>query len=262
MSKYAPVAPIALLEQLNRNGQFEDYHLLLPHEILKEPERYRELFYPNTSGKSDMFVILDNSVVELGAAVPLSMMFDAAEIVQPAVIVLPDVMGDAMNTVRASTAAANKWQRAGLGPFMAVVQGRSIPELIWCASQLSQIPNVEFWGAPRIVANEFGTRKVLDPILGMSIKPIDNQPKVHLLGMSHFYQDDIECASMPGVRGIDSANPLVLGQNGDLIDNYQHVPRGNYWEHTELDSISVYNINQVRNDIAELIAKRDRIPLI
>ncbi|MEB3089950.1 hypothetical protein, partial [Parvimonas sp. M20] len=87
MASFAPVAPIQILESLYNYGYdaFGEYHLLLAHHIMEEPERFKALF-ERISGDMSVFptVIIDNSLVELGEAVALDMVRDAAAIIKNA----------------------------------------------------------------------------------------------------------------------------------------------------------------------------------
>ncbi len=59
MSRFAPVAPIALLEQMAEAYVLGDYHLLIASDIKKEPLRYKKLF---SKEMTDFYVkILDIS---------------------------------------------------------------------------------------------------------------------------------------------------------------------------------------------------------
>ena len=67
------------------------YHLALTHLVLKYSE-YAE-FYKKKREQGD-FVILDNSLIELGKAASLHKVLEAAKIINPSEIVLPDVFND------------------------------------------------------------------------------------------------------------------------------------------------------------------------
>ncbi|MEB3029707.1 hypothetical protein VJI72_07955, partial [Parvimonas micra] len=105
---------------------------LLAHHIMEEPERFKALF-ERISGDMSVFptVIIDNSLVELGEAVALDMVRDAAAIIKNAcpvaevVVVLPDVMGDGEGTRQALQKDAENWINAiTCDGFMIVLQGK------------------------------------------------------------------------------------------------------------------------------------------
>lgn len=241
--RYSPIGPIALLQDLHHKDLLGNYLLILAHDVLEYPQQYKELL-TDVGQRAGTFVILDNSVVELGRPMTSSELKEAYKITSPDCIILPDVLEDGHQTVQASSMHAHQWVLEGMAPFMAVPQGTSVPELMMCAINLAGLPGVVYWGVPRAIANRFGTRMVMAPILGF-----DRSKKrdVHMLGMSQHLTDDLMCASLPGVMGIDSANPLVLGQQDILIEEESpHLPRENFWEEGEATMATVDNIHAVR----------------
>ncbi len=226
MSKFAPVAPPLMLLDLKRKGALGDYHLLLAHDVCDQAALYREVF---SHLDEKPFVIMDNSVIELGKPVSAEMMFEACDIVKTDLVVLPDAIGEMEKTIEMSTETAFEWYSDSDSiPFMAVPQGKTLVEFQACAEQLAKLPGVQAWGVPRHVTGKVGTRHHLVYAL-MILKPVFT---MHLLGFSDNIVDDIAVARVSGVNGIDSAVPIRLG----LLDEpfFQkmdsHPPRGNYWE--------------------------------
>jgi len=136
--------------------------------------------------------------------------------------------------------------------WMAIPQGRTEEEVIECAHDIERIlgRRADYWGVPRWMANAFGTRSNIVRTLQAMNRSWDHN--IHLLGMSHSFDDDIRCLRMEGVIGIDSANPLVLGQrNRDITENYQHISRTdgdwNYWNETKLTEASKRNMVKMRS---------------
>lgn len=254
--KYSPIAPIKLLQQIHQAGYLGGYVLVLAHDILDHPDEYRELLVSLRIEKGDdeVFVILDNSLIELGYPMPPKDLRRAAVIVGANCLILPDVLGNAVKTVDLGWRFYHDTKKhAALHdiPLMAVPQGKTVEEHVLCARLLRQIPNVHYWGIPRNVANVFESR-ALEPLereLGYG-KHFNGVTNVHMLGMSRNFQDDIACARLPGVMGIDSANPCVLGQADFKIESHDtiipHRDRGDFWEHTTLRQATLVNINTVR----------------
>lgn len=259
--KYSPVMPIRLFQSLleyQDKHQDEDvvgdYFLLLAHDILAHPEVYRGIFQKRTHIPKDSFVILDNSVIELGKPLDVEFLLHAAEIVNPNCIILPDVLGDMQQSAALVRKAHNGILADPNTPddiqMMAVLQGRNIAELTRCATQYADSERVTYFGAPRWVANQLGTRRVFETVLGIHHEV--QTPNVHMLGMSRNIYDDIECTQLPGVMGIDSANPIVLGQQGIPLqmDDYQHASRNqgtfDYWQETEVTPTTINNILTMR----------------
>lgn len=233
MTRFAPVAPPQLLRSMHQVGNFlvGRYHLLLAHDVVAQPKAYKNLL-PDAS-----FVVMDNSMVELGHPVSWDFMQEAINTVKSNVLVLPDVYGDAEATVELSAEAAHKWNLREVDGepqwFMAVPQGRTLQEYEACAAALAKLPRVKFWGCARTVTKDFGSRKEAVAIL------VKNPPRahrfgplIHLLGFSDNLLDDIGCARLPHILGIDSAVPVRMGQRGKLmyLEQTDHEPRGDFWE--------------------------------
>ena len=226
MSKFAPVAPPLMLLDLKAKGALGDYHLLLAHDVIAQKELYREVF-------SDLdekpFIIMDNSVIELGEPVSNEVMHEACDIVRADLIVLPDVLGDMEKTIEMSTKTSLEWYTDFDSiPFMCVPQGTTMKEFTTCAELLMKLPGVRAWGVPRHVTGRLGTRHHLVYAL-MVLRPMFT---MHLLGFSDNIQDDISVARASGVNGIDSAVPIRLGLLDIPFHTHldSHPPRGSYWE--------------------------------
>ena len=257
--KYSPIAPIALLQDLHYNhGLLGDYHLVLAHDVLAHKNDYHSLFSDLRKQYPGLFVILDNSTIELGQPLDMEALLRAAAIVRADCIVMPDVLGNPIATVDAGWAFWSQYStdHQAHTPLMAVPQGNTFDEYTVCARLLMGIPDVQYWGIPRAMSTQYGTRKHpgLQELLGyghtfetMQKNVPAIQPRVHMLGMSANYFDDIACAKLPGVMGIDSCNPITLGQNNiSMLDSTRHIPRGDVWVHTKATMTTLDNIAYVR----------------
>jgi hypothetical protein len=253
MAKFAPVGPVHLLARLKRENReaFGDYHLPLAHDVLNHPKAYSELFIENTQTRvtkeKPYFIILDNSVIELGKPMDEKDLFEAAEIVRPDVLVLPDVIGDIAATLDLARDACNRWQNSGINcGYMAVPQGKIMSEVMECIDEMLTFPGVTHWGVPRdfVKYSMRSRRGVIEYLNRVSQKPI------HLLGFSDKMDDDVRCSQMPNVIGIDSAVPLRLGQKNIVLDmDLKTGPRGTFWEDPvdKIEPETYYNLNLVRN---------------
>jgi hypothetical protein len=234
MALFAPVAPPQLLLELRAIGDFlpGTYHLLLAHDVLEQPHNYdpETGFIPPTS-----LVILDNSMIELGHPIEPEMLMDAAEIVKPKLIVLPDVRGDAKATVQLSLEMAAKYKLPNSDTrWMCVIQGRTDLEMYECAQALfAALGNkIGCWGIGRTAVEDLGSRVPLVKMLTGSFPLHGFYGKyVHLLGFSSSIKDDYEAMQLWGVLGIDSAVPLRMGQDKKLLslDQVDPGPRGDFW---------------------------------
>lgn len=248
MARFAPVAPIGLLEKLAEEGLLGDYHLLLTHEILEEQGRFKALFGPDSQyyDGPNRCVILDNSVVECGQPAPIRDLMEAADVVHPNIIVLPDHLGDFSKTVVSSLRGYDKLANITNTPFMWVVQGQTREELAHSAMIGYELPQVTCLGVPKIITRDLGSRM---PIV-QSIRYMSENIPIHLLGFSDDLEDDINCARMPLVQGIDSNVPIRLGQHDRGLDwaEESHKPRGDYFK---TEQSKAHNV-QVRRNLYDI----------
>lgn len=251
MALFAPVAPPQLLRGLRAfgDGIIGTYHLLLAHDVVAKASEYEGLL-PKSS-----FVIMDNSMIELGRPVEPKVLAEACRIVRPNLIVLPDVYGDGDETARLSIGMAKEW--AGILPigsgWMAVPHGKTYEDITDCAYKLQDgISALAGWGIGRTVHRDMGTRKMMVNFLGgLMPKAAPNRVCVHLLGFSSSLQDDYECSQLPEVKGIDSNVPLRMGQQRKLIslDQEDPGPRGTFWDddHSAIQPDTLANLYLVRS---------------
>ena len=244
MAKYSPIAPLPLLLELQANKALGSYLLLLAHDVLANPSGYIELVDNMHREVIVPHIIMDNGVVELGEALNLVEVIEAANLVEATSVVMPDVLGDFVATQKRVMEQIQVMRNSEI-PVMKVPQGSNNTELVQCVDWLTEYFPVsegipDYWGIPRWIANDMGSRIPL--IQYINAKCTD--PKIHLLGMSKWPFDDMRCTKLPGVMGIDSANPIVLGLAGVSMSKgpITHMERGNYWECTELHSEAQANV--------------------
>ncbi|MEE8598942.1 MAG: hypothetical protein V3S69_05470, partial [Dehalococcoidales bacterium] len=104
---------------------------------------------------------------------------------------------------------------------------------------------------PRHITNNLGSRYATVHYINTYI----HEPKMHLLGMSKHLDDDLKCTKESNVIGIDSANPLVLGYHGRLINGHgqpAHVERLDYWDTTMLTELMEYNVEWTHSVVGGL----------
>lgn len=253
-ARYSPVGPIAVLEDLHGKDSLGNYLLLLAHDVLAHKKRYKRLIKKVRKRRLNTFIIMDNSLIELGEAMPYSEVTHAAEIVDASVVMTPDVLGNHDATKELIQSMRLDILESGRPPMM-VPQGGSLKELMECVDYLrDQLPIEddvpEYWGIPRWIANELNSRSPIIQYIRLSTKD-GVGCKIHLLGMSKNHRDDMRCARIDDVIGIDSANPLTLGfMDIEMNRNVaNHVPRGDLWDQTEANQIVEHNIWYIRNAI-------------
>jgi hypothetical protein len=243
MSSFAPVCPPQVYKKLKAAGLLGNYHLLLAHSVANKPTEYIEVF----GDGREHYIIMDNSLIELGQPVSSQVMLKACTMVRPSVIVLPDHMKNANATIKDTRESAIRWADYGLGPFMAVPQGESFAEIMMCAESHAKTPGVVALGIGRFTADMLGSRLQVAKAINREWPHM----MIHLLGFSENLADDISCAQLPFVMGIDSAVPVRFGLKGIKLDMHTYpevnCPRGDYWEtEAELTDVVRLNLNLVR----------------
>ena len=212
-NQFAPVAPLPIYRRLREAGELGDYHLLIATEVVKDFEAWNNFWVPYGSARTDgRFIIMDNGLIEAGAAADIDLIAQACDAVQPSCVVLPDVLGDFEGTFREASRHFQTFRKLGY-PLMGVIQGENVEEV----AEITKFyvdNGVEYLSIPRVMVDIFGTRRWLVERARWYGKPI------HLLGWSEDVEDDFQCAAMPGVMGIDSAVPIWWG----LLPIADHMP--------------------------------------
>lgn len=254
MTKYSPIGPIAVLEELEEKALLDDYLLLLAHDVLAEPSRYDDMIarwrYHHQAGST---IIMDNGVIERGAPVPLQDLLEASNWVGADVVVGPDVVGDFQATQKLMIEQGDLIRQDF--QMMLIPQGETLEEACECVRWMDEkyaTAGPQWWGIPRWMANKFGSRAGVINYINNYARG-SGDIRIHLLGMSENFEDDIQCSRTLSVIGIDSANPLVLGWYHEALADPAHPPhmeRGNYWECTELHPIMIDNVQWMHNAIA------------
>jgi len=241
LTMFAPVCPIHILQELSSYiPRAMQYTLPLAHDVLEHPDEYR-LFYKNKTSyrvPNCETVILDNSVIELGNAVDIRAIAEAAELCAANVIVLPDVLMDKNATIDACTEALNTWPKhlnhmKQPYTFMIVPQGETPEEWLECAEYFADNPYIGWWGIGRNYKEKFN-RSRLEAVQYAALLNPDR--KMHLLGFSNDIKDDMLTANHWRVDGIDSAVPIraaSLNLKMRLTLDKVLPPRGNWWNDPE-----------------------------
>lgn len=229
MAKFLPVAPPSVLSALTPENGGATASFMLAHEVVEDPDAYDHHVHWQTFHAD----ILDNSVIELGGAVDLKMIAEAARICSPSVVVLPDVLEDAAATVDAIHNSAEAFRREMSGQrFMVVPQGETLKDWIQGLEDIAFSPllNALFdmrhmvIGIPRNTTGRIvQSRQELVKIVNV-VMPYND---IHLLGFSENMADDfVTAAFSPKVLSIDSAAPLRMHE---MRLSALTEPRGNWW---------------------------------
>lgn len=260
MARFAPVVPTHIAREMQGSSKDEDflgeYHLLLAHDVLEHPDAYREVYGEvRKRYGQESFIILDNSIVELGESVSAETLYEAARIIKPDCVVAPDVMGDGVGTRKLSTKFHREWRllqnktEEKLPPLMGVAQGQSLHDCLESCELFYILDDVMYLSVPRIIQQTQGSRMPIIERLCWR----DYFERVHLLGFSDDLLDDITCARMSIVEGIDSAVPIRAGAEGHLIDladpEKDFGPRGDFWTR-QLDEEWYENWDCIQTNLA------------
>lgn len=249
---------------------FGDYHLLLAHVVLSDPKGWRDYYAAKRRRDPDTVVILDNSLIELGAPLGPKALAEATRIVQPDYLVMPDKLGDWRATVASSIKFCDDYDTRvpGWVNFAGVVQGTTYSELVKCAEQLIDhcFPRIAALHVPRHITNNLGSRR---QIVEHLIEAFSADMEIHLLGFSDNLRDDMECCALPGIAGIDSAYPLWARKRLLRKRNYDHTGKrpADFWTwgpgNVDLGLVK-YNIGKLRRWALGLGEGRDsgrRLPV-
>jgi len=254
MARFCLVAPPQILEGLARKQQLGRSHLLLAHDIVANPAPYLKLFNPAHRTRQD-FIILDNSVIELGFSVNLDMIVEAVKIVRPNCVVLPDMMHDTDGTIKSCTEALETWKDAFYKAhisehisWMIVPQGKTLRDFARCAEAFVSSVYVYWWGVPRNLVKHFGTRREAIQVLQM----LNPHRPIHMLGFSDDHIDDMLCARNLGIYSIDSAVPLRIPL--DISLSTLPGSRGKWWDEGQMSDYVIPNIRRVRKWIGDVDA--------
>ena len=256
---FAPVAPIQILEAMTP-GQLGNYHLFLAHHTVEHPERFRALCkrYTECDLRSyrSMRIIMDNSIVELGGAVDDLMIRDATRAITlpdtKVVPCLPDVMGNAQETIALSEDAYFRWENLGMDEishcgYMLVAQAANKQELIDLCNHFfvtgrDKYRNISWVGIPRyMLKQDWASRKWAIRYIQMVAPWV----RIHLLGFSDDILTDMFDARELGVQGIDSAVPVRYDK--PLLTTTYVPSRDPKWmEDGHLTQNGIQNIARVR----------------
>lgn len=168
-------------------AQYEQrYEMYLAPEVLKHPERYKEI----AQGR-DSYKILDNGCYELGSSLPMEQILEAARIINANEIILPDTMGDAEETIKATLEALKTLHKIfGIRsiPYklMAVIQGSKPSDYGFCAEVYKSYPEITTLGIPKNFCKDYHPeyiRPASRSCCAMELKETYPTKEIHMLGV-------------------------------------------------------------------------------
>jgi hypothetical protein len=212
--KISHEVPLNILE-VSRN--FNHYDYCLPH-LLDKYEKYKEYFLD--AKKQGRYIIMDNSLHELGEAYDTNRLLYWIEILKPDEFIVPDVW----ENMEASINNAAEWANMKLPKDtlkVAVVQAKSIDEAKECYLKYRALGyrKIAFsYGAKyyselvphptTAIATALGRVQVISTLYNNDV--ISKHDRVHLLGCA-VPQEFIYYKDMPFIETIDTSNPIMAG---------------------------------------------------
>jgi len=215
--KISHEVPFCLLE---KSREFNDYDYCLPH-LMDENEEYRNFFYE--SKKQGRYIIMDNSLHELGEAYNSERLMHWVNEIEPDEFIVPDVWEDYAASIR----NARSWSNVVVPTNttkVAVVQAKSIYEAGLCVQTYRDLgyDKIAFsYGAEYYHEMCPHPNKDLGKAIGRYIvisqlynnKTLLPNDRVHLLGTASPIEfgmyKNIKC-----IESIDTSNPIMAGIEG------------------------------------------------
>lgn len=192
----------------------QEMHMFLTHLVEKYP------FYAKFAKEVMQYKILDNSLIELGGAVDIQRVLNAAEQIKADEIILPDVFQEGEATLEAVNKALIEIDRIYQGvkncPYklMAVAHGKNEKEWYHCYQQLLNNPNIDVIGIPKVLAKAHpkGRPHFVNKYCMLKHKPH------HLLGLWYSMTELKEYNRIEDVRSCDTVLLGYMAKHGLKID--------------------------------------------
>jgi hypothetical protein len=241
---------------LKASLEFNDYQYCLPH-LLDQDTAYRKHFYDFK--KSGGYIIMDNSLHELGEAYDHERLMFWVNELEPDEFIVPDVWMD----VEATIQNAKEWIQfeypKNTTP-VAVVQGRSFQEAEECYFTLKHM-------GYKKIAFSYGADWYMDKFHGIHVDKakmmgrisavkqmfhngtIKKNDRVHLLGCS-LPQEFGWYENCSYIESIDTSNPIMAALEGIGYDEFGLLtkPKANMNDHFYID-IKDVNLKLVLHNV-------------
>lgn len=178
-------------------SQSGDMLMLLTHLVEKNPD-YRDW----ARQQDGHYRILDNSLIELGGAVTVQQLCNAAAIVKADEIILPDVFLDGPGTLKAVDDALTELNHLGqLKKYKlhAVCQGKDALEFRKCYSRLEEYKEISVIGIPKVTAKLHPAGRPYFEGLWMY-----SRKDIHLLGLWYNWEELSRYKDPQRIRSCDS----------------------------------------------------------
>lgn len=200
-----------------RTALESDIHLVLPLKPLVSNTRYVAT-YQDAQARGD-YVILDNGCAE-GQLVDGDILIDFARKIRAHEIVAPDVMGDAAETLFATSQflAQHKKEVQDFN-VMAVLQGRFMQQRLELLHRFNEMDEITTVGIPKACITEPGSTARLDTVT-MVMNEYPNRFKIHLLGLHPKFPTEMLNLEYPEeVRSMDSTQPYKITETNRVMSS-------------------------------------------
>lgn len=180
---------------------------MLPWQLKQLPEAFVRSTVKNE------YTILDNGAAE-GATVSWNQLAVLAEKYQVNEVVVPDRLGDcrfSISNAQEARVLGQPLRDRGV-KLMAVVQGRTLGEVMKCAYAYAGMDWIDVIALPRVLNATFMPTSRLELAKSFAKDPILCKKPIHCLGAFYPYpQEVLQLAQIPLVRSMDTSMPWVYG---------------------------------------------------
>jgi hypothetical protein len=241
---------------LKTSLEFNDYQYCLPH-LLDQDTAYRKHFYDFK--KSGGYIIMDNSLHELGEAYDHERLMFWVNELEPDEFIVPDVWMDATSTIQ----NAKEWIKlkypSNTTP-VAVVQSKSFEEAEQCYLALKNMGYKKIamsygadWYAEKFTGFKIDKAKMFGRIAAVKQMfyngTIKKDDRVHLLGCS-LPQEFGWYNNCSYIESIDTSNPVMAALEGNGYEDFglYYKPKANMNDYFNIDIKNV-NLKLVLNNV-------------
>jgi hypothetical protein len=234
---------------LEKSREFNDYDYCLPH-LMDENEKYRNFFYE--SKKMGRYIIMDNSLHELGTAYDKKRLLHWIEEIKPDEFIVPDVWENHTSSV----VNARQWIQYDFPKEVlkvAVVQAKNMHEALLCTRTYKDL-------GYKKIAYSYGAsyyndlcphpNKDLGKAIGRFLmisnlhknKVLSDNDRIHLLGTASPIEfgmyKNIKC-----IESIDTSNP-IMAAIGEMPYTRMGLPSKPLANMNNFQNIKLEELNQ------------------
>lgn len=184
----------------------QNMNMFLTH-LVEKNRMYREI-----ARRCDGYKILDNSIIELGSAVDVGRVAEAAAFIGADEIILPDAYKDCDGTLKMVENALNWLDRHGcrnVFKVMAVAHGATEEDWSHCFQRLENIAEIDVIGIPKVLAT-------MHPAGRPHFEQYwyNTSKTIHLLGLWYSFSELLEYQRPNEIRSVDTCLQAYLDKFG------------------------------------------------